>query len=291
MRGTLRSPSGRAVSCVAKTSPKRTMPKLRRAQFKNYDDPLGPRFEGHFVRDQPAGGDTLKVVTYNICQGRNVEGAVEEFRASEPLQAADIILLQEMDETGAERMARELGHNYVYYPASLPLMHGRNLGNAVLSRWPLTQSYKLILPYRHLAVRQTRIAVHARVTVGNREMVVYSVHTEIYSTLVKHRKAQVAALVDDIGPGQGAVIVGGDFNTITRRGVNRMAGQFAEIGLARASEGSGPSIRILGVQTAATDHIFARGFRVLASGVVDTARASDHSPVWTELAWSDHDNT
>ncbi len=220
-----------------------------------------------------------------------MRSAVEEFRTSEALQAADIILLQEMDEAGTEFIARELGHNYVYYPASVPFMHGRNLGNAILSRWPMTQSHKLILPYRHPAIRQTRIAVRARVTGGNRNVVVYSAHTEIYSTLVRHRKAQVAALVDDVGPGQGAVIVGGDFNTITRRGVKRTAGQFAEIGLARASEGSGPSIRILGVWTAVTDHIFTRGFQVLASGVVDTARASDHLPVWTVLAWSDRDST
>ncbi len=258
-----------------------------RAQFKNYDDPRGPKFEGHFARKQPAGGVTLKVVTYNICQGQDVEGAVEEFRALEPLQVADIILLQEMDEVGTEHMARELGHNYVYYPASMPFMQGRNLGNAILTRWPLIQPRKLILPFRHPIIRQLRIAVRGTVAVGNQNIVVYSVHTEIYSTLVKHRKAQVTALVNDIGPGQGAVIVGGDFNTITRRGVKRMAGQFAEIRLARASEGSGPTIRILGVRTVVTDHIFTRGFRVLASGVVDTARASDHFPVWTELAWSD----
>jgi endonuclease/exonuclease/phosphatase family metal-dependent hydrolase len=259
---------------------------LRRAQFKNYDDPLGPRFEGHFVRDRPGGGARLKVVTYNICQGQNVKRAVEEFRASEPLQGADIILLQEMDEAGTEHVARELGHNYVYYPASVPFMQGRNLGNAILARWPLTQPHKLLLPYRHPAIRQLRIAVRATAAIRNRDIVVYSVHTEIYSTLVKHRRAQVTALVHDIGPGNGPVILGGDFNTITWRGIKRMAGQFAEIGVARASEGSGPTIGILGMWTAATDHIFSRGFQVLATGAVDTARASDHFPVWAELAWS-----
>ena len=262
------------------------MPKLRRAQFKNYDDPLGPRFEGRFARDQPAGG-TLKVVTYNVCQGRNVEGAVEELCASEPLQGADIILLQEMDETGTEHMARELGHNYVYYPASLPFLQGRNLGNAILSRWPLTQTFKLILPYRHPAIRQTRIAVRARLAIGDRDIVVYSVHTEIYFSSIKHRKAQITALVDDIGPGKAPVIVGGDFNTITRRGIKCMSGQFTQIGMLRASEGSGPTVSILGMGTVAADHIFTRGFQVLAAGAVDTARASDHFPVWTELAWSD----
>jgi hypothetical protein len=90
------------------------MPKLRRAQFKNYDNPLGPRCEGHFVEGRPTGGGRLKVITYNVCQGRNVETAIGELRTSEPLQGADIILLQEMDETGAEQVACELGHNYLF---------------------------------------------------------------------------------------------------------------------------------------------------------------------------------
>ena len=195
---------------------------LPRAQLKNYDDPLGPRFEGQFATGQPDDRATTKVVTYNIAQGHNVEQAIEEFHTLEPLQGADIILLQEMDETGTEHMARELGHNYVYYPASLPFMRGRNLGNAILTRWPLTQLHKLILPYRHPAIRQTRIAVRGTVAVGNLDIIVYSVHTEIYSTLIKHRTAQVAALVDDIGRGNAPVILGGDLNTITRRSIRRL---------------------------------------------------------------------
>jgi endonuclease/exonuclease/phosphatase family metal-dependent hydrolase len=203
------------------------------------------------------------------------------------LQGADIILLQEMDEAGTEHVARELAHNYVYYPASVPFLQGRNLGNAILARWPLTQAHKLILPYRHPAVRQTRIAVRATVPIGNRDVVVYSVHTEVYFTSMKHKKAQVTALVEDIGPWGGPVILGGDFNTITRRGIKGISGQFAQIGMLRASEGSGPTVGVLGMWTAATDHIFARGFQVLAAGAVDAARASDHFPVWTELAWKE----
>jgi endonuclease/exonuclease/phosphatase family metal-dependent hydrolase len=266
--------------------PKPWCAKLWRVQFRNYDNPLGPKFQGQFAQRQPASGGTLTVVTYNICQGQNVEQAVEEFRSLEPLQTADIILLQEMDEAGTERVARRLGHNYVYYPASVPFMHGRNLGNAILSRWPLMQPHKLVLPYRHPAIRQTRIAVRATVAIGNRDVVVYSVHTEVYFTLTKHRQAQVSALVDDVEPGSRRVIVGGDFNTITRRGIKSISEHFAQIDLVRASQGSGPTIGVLGMWTAATDHIFTRGFQVLGAGAVDTARASDHFPVWAELAWS-----
>ena len=256
---------------------------LRRAQLKNYDDPLGPRFEGQFATGQPDDRATTKIVTYNVCQGNNVEQAIEEFHALEPLQGADIILLQEMDEAGTEQMARALRLNYVYYPASVPFMQTRNLGNAVLARWPLTQPRKLILPYRHPIIRQVRIVVRATLAVGNREIVVYSAHTETHTVMVQHRRAQVAALVNDLGPGNGAVVVGGDFNTLTRRSIRRMTEQFAGVGLVRASAGSGPTVHVLGMPASATDHIFTRGFTVLASGAVTTAKASDHFPVWAEL--------
>lgn len=257
-----------------------------RAQLKNYDDPLGPRFEGQFATGQPDERATTKVVTYNIAQGRNVEQAIEEFHGLEPLQGADIILLQEMDEAGTEHMARALRLNYVYYPASVPFMQTRNLGNAVLARWPLTQPRKLILPYRHPIIRQVRIAVRATLAVGNWGVVVCSAHTETHTVMVQHRRAQVEALVNDLGPGNAAVVVGGDFNTLTRRSIRRMTGQFAGIGLTRASAGSGPTVHVLGMPASATDHIFTRGFRVLAAGAEDTAKASDHFPVWAELAWS-----
>ena len=150
----------------------------------------------------------------------------------------------------------------------------------------MTQPRKLILPYRHPIIRQVRIAVRATIAVGNREVAVYSAHTETHTVMVQHRRAQVTALVNDLGPENGAVVVGGDFNTLTRRSIRRMTGQFESVGLVRASAGSRPTVRVLGVPASATDHIFTRGFRVLAAGAVTTAKASDHFPVWAELAWS-----
>jgi endonuclease/exonuclease/phosphatase family metal-dependent hydrolase len=82
------------------------MPKLwrakpRRAQFKNYDDPLGPRFEGHFARGQPTSGVTLKPVTHSICQGQDVGQAIEGFRALGHLQATDHVFARGFQVLGA----------------------------------------------------------------------------------------------------------------------------------------------------------------------------------------------
>jgi endonuclease/exonuclease/phosphatase (EEP) superfamily protein YafD len=62
-----------------------------------------------------------------------------------------------------------------------------------------------------------------------------------------------------------------------------MVAQFAAIGLEHVSVGAGPTIVKLGFRVA-VDHVFARGFRSTASGAVEEANASDHWPVWVELA-------
>jgi endonuclease/exonuclease/phosphatase family metal-dependent hydrolase len=249
----------------------------------NYEDPLGPKHKGWFAQDEPVFQGSIKVVTYNINEGRAVDQAIEELNAFEALRNPDIMLLQEMDEDGTQQVARALCHNYVYYPASVFPRTKRNFGNAILTKWPLSDPGKILLPYRGLNNKQLRIAVRATVAVGHMEITTYSVHTETYTVPIRHRKAQVAAVVDDIGSGNGYVVVGGDFNTVSNRSIKRMVGQFAEIDLVRASKGAGPTVSKFGLQPSAADHIFARGLKVLAKGKVDTIKASDHFPIWVEL--------
>jgi endonuclease/exonuclease/phosphatase family metal-dependent hydrolase len=249
----------------------------------NYDDPLGPKYEGGFAEDKPDFRGTIKVVTYNINQGLEVEQAIEEIHAYEALRDPDILLLQEMDEEGTQKMARALGHNYVYYPASVFHWTKRDFGNAILTKWSLSEPHKVLLPHRGLVKKQLRIAVRATVALNGMEISTYSVHTETYTIPSPQRKAQISAIVNDIGNGSGRVIAGGDFNTISNRSIKRMARQFSEVDLVRTTAGLGPTINILGLRPVALDHIFARGLTALAAGKVITTKASDHFPVWVDL--------
>jgi endonuclease/exonuclease/phosphatase (EEP) superfamily protein YafD len=115
------------------------------------------------------------------------------------------------------------------------------------------------------------------------EMSTYSIHTETYTIPSPQRKAQIAAIVDDIGNGTAPVVAGGDFNTVSNRSIKRMSRQFREVDLVRTTVGLGPTINILGLRPVALDHIFARGLTTLAAGKVVTTKASDHFPVWAEL--------
>jgi endonuclease/exonuclease/phosphatase (EEP) superfamily protein YafD len=122
--------------------------------------------------------------------------------------------------------------------------------------------------------------------IGNREVVVYSTHTEVYLTSISHRRRQVDSLIADIANEIEApehVIVGGDFNTVSNRGINRLVSLFARVGLERASKGAGPTMLRYVYRPTAADHIFVRGFRTVGRGAVRKAAASDHTPVWVEL--------
>src|SRR5438105_15169967 len=96
------------------------------APARNYPDPAGPRFAGQFA-GQPR-PRAIRVVSFNVKYGRNVTGAAALLGGDVRLQGADVIALQEMDEAGVSCLARTLGLNYVYYPASVHPATHRNFG-------------------------------------------------------------------------------------------------------------------------------------------------------------------
>ena len=257
------------------------------AQTHNYDQPDGPFYSGDYASGDHAEGEPdnsadLVVVTYNLRYGEATAEAVAAWRETGPLPAADIVLLQEMDEAGVETIARELGYNYVYYPASVA-EDGDDFGNAILARRPISDPAKIILPGLHPLSGQQRTATRAVVHVGDTEVLVYSTHIEIALAPPSLREGQFAAILADIPDDATHVIVGGDFNTITGRGVNALAGQFAAAGLDHDTAGLGATFTRFGLRPSAADHIFSRGFERVEAGVLRDVTASDHFPVWVRL--------
>ena len=117
------------------------------AHTVNLLDPATPRFSGEYATpatDSAAG--PIRIVTFNIKLARRIDRAIEVLR-SDSLRGADIIALEEMDDAGVDRIARALGLNYVYYPSSIHPSEHRYFGPAVLSRWPIARSWKLLLPH------------------------------------------------------------------------------------------------------------------------------------------------
>jgi endonuclease/exonuclease/phosphatase family metal-dependent hydrolase len=249
---------------------------------QNYPDQNHPYYSGNYTIESPGPAKDLTVVSYNIWFAENIDQAVLELKEIKTQQEVDILLLQEMDEAGTEQIARELQLNYIYFPAAIEPTYGKNFGNAVLSRWPIVDSQKLILPHRSLSNRMNRIATRATIQVHGADILVYSIHTESIFTLPHFRKDQYTTILNDLDPEAKLVIIGGDFNSFTEAEVQEIEKVYEQSGFVRASEGSGDTIVKYGIGVS-SDHIFTKGFVVEETGKLPEATASDHLPIWVTL--------
>ena len=249
---------------------------------KNYPDQNYPYYSGNYAVQSPKPIEALTVVSYNIGFAENIDQAVSEIKEIKSQKELDIILLQEMDEVGTEQIAQQLQLNYVYFPAAIEPTYDKNFGNAILSRWPIVDSQKLILPHKSLSNRMNRIATKATIRIHGADILVYSIHTESIFTLPRFREDQYIAVLDDIGSGANLVIVGGDFNSFTEAAVEELEDDYRQAGFVRVSKGSGSTVVKYGIEMS-SDHIFAKGFVVEETGKLAGAIASDHLPIWVTL--------
>lgn len=245
------------------------------APVRNYTDPAGPRYAGgaaSATRPHP-----LRLVTFNIRFAREIGGAIALLQTNPHLRDADVIALQEMDGPGVERIATALGLAYVYYPAALRA-DGKQFGNAVLVRGEIEDDHKLLLPNPGRFGGMRRIAVAVTASVAGRRLRIYSTHFGTPKDLSRAaRRDQVDAILRDARGVGIPVLVAGDFND--RDGVARA---FQAAGFHWATRDVGRTIAFF-----SWDHVFLRGLpgaAALRSGADDSRGASDHRPVWVELA-------
>ncbi len=253
------------------------------ATARNYADPRGPWYATHFGRSAgtlPASTPaSLRVVTFNIEHALRIERAIEVLQTTPSLRDPDLLLLQEMDEAGTERIARALHMNSVYTPSTVHPHTERDFGNALLSPWPIEQPRKLLLPHESRIIHLRRAVTEATVLVGERRVRVYSVHVETQLRLGgSARRDQVEAILQDASGSPDPVIIAGDLNS---RG---LAPLFEKAGYAWLTRDVHDTVGWFDF-----DHVFARGLRPAgspAAGVEDNRGASDHRPVWAVLRFS-----
>lgn len=255
----------------------------------NYLDPNQPQYRADYAIEKPMAPDQLRIISFNIQYSENISAAIMDFAEIEDLNNPDIILLQEMDEDGVDRIAKTLDLNYIYYPASLHAHHQRNFGNAILARWSITDYEKVILPHANPKNQQRRIAVKARLDINGINVLAYSIHTETFWLRSWKRFDQVDTILNDVEQscckGSCAVVlVGGDFNSLTPSSVAKIDKKFSRKEFERATVGAGSSLKTPLVK-AELDHIYVRGVAVMSSGKVTDNTSSDHYPLWIVTAW------
>ena len=241
----------------------------------NYIDPAGPRYAAAAParQDDP---DTLSVVAFNVKFGEHVGQVIALLREAGPLHEPDVLLLQEMDEAGTRAVADAMGYAYVYYPATLYPATRRDFGNAVLSRFPIEDDRKIVLPHLARFRHTLRAAVGATIRVGTRRLRVYSVHIATFAANgPRARREQLAAILADAAA-YPVVLLGGDFNSETVPEVAQAEGYLWPTRYLPHTE----FIWTL-------DHVLLKGLTLGAPPAVGMVReihgASDHKPVWARV--------
>jgi endonuclease/exonuclease/phosphatase family metal-dependent hydrolase len=249
-------------------------------------------------RDAPL--DRLRVVTWNVHFGADVDALATAFAASVESSRAQVVLVQEIEAHATEdgprtaRLARALGMTWVYVPARATGEGSHGL--AVLSRYPLEEVAVRELPYIDQAFHaRSRIAIAADVVLGAQRVRVVNVHLDVRigaADRVRQLRPAVVDVAEDF-------VIGGDFNTnpwVWVEGTVPLVGTEAIVGQEQAAVidgylGDNGFASAVSVETATmrlpafqirTDDVYARGYPILAADV-EHVDGSDHWPVWADI--------
>lgn len=247
---------------------------------------------------------TVRVVSFNVEKGEDVEGLAAAIRATPGLATGTIFLLQEIEShpgeggSRASRLAAALGMGYAYAPER---REGDGThGPAILSPWPLERVQTMALPYADLALsRAPRIALAADVIVGDAVVRVIDLHLDTRLNATERILQMRPAVLDAPAP----TIVGGDLNTnpfawaadgaLPQVPASTIADTdqapviddyMRHIDYATPTANLGPT-QHMPLLDSRLDAIYVRGMTAVPGAVERSVTLSDHWPLWIDVTW------
>lgn len=255
---------------------------VMRKSIGDYSAPGGPLFIGSYADSARNFTGSLRIVTWNLHYAEKLEQIIHDLEEVADLRDADILLFQEVNAHGAETIAQRLGYDYVFYPAVFNRQRQQEYGNAILSKWPLTDPTKIVLPNFAPGWMEGRNSTRAAVSLNGREILVYSVHFDTAWMIFVRRQSQAQFLSREAGGEASFMIIGGDFNTWNPKSIASLTEQMRNAGLERLTRGAGYTFEWTGLKLT-LDHIFSKPVLDYQSGVYRQTDASDHYPVWAVI--------
>lgn len=245
----------------------------------------------------PASPGQLKIVSYNIRWrgGDDLKKLIALLRDDTEIGGATVIGLQEVDRhrkrTGyvntVRLMAEELG---MYYAWAAPPTVSKSkepqeeeTGVAILSRYPLTDVHRLVLPHEGPNGRR-RVAIGATVKITDAQPLrVYSVHGETRMPVSKKIEA-FQAVLDDLARYDKNVpsIVLGDFNTIESDAIRDVTALFTKAGFNTPFTNNEKTWKTFIIKLK-LDWLWLRNLKPFEHGIDRTIGLSDHWPLWTTI--------
>jgi endonuclease/exonuclease/phosphatase family metal-dependent hydrolase len=238
---------------------------------------------------------------------RHLTAAARALSDGRLLPPADIVALQEADKwtarAGRHDIARELAQElrmryaraagekpggeeprskqwYLDFEERIGRGDAGDTGVAVLSRLPLRNVERVELPWDECAWRP-RLALAATVEHGAGRLHLFNSHIDPHAS-VEGQLKQHAAILERAAGLSGAVVLLGDFNTLSKRSCAETRRLLESHGFETPFR-TGTATWRAGLVRLHTDWIFVRGARVREHGVAKPLGVSDHWPVWAEI--------
>ncbi len=232
----------------------------------------------------------LRVLTYNIHHGEGVDAQLDLDRVARIVNqsSADLIALQEVDRkterSGTRDQVLELSELTNRHPAFAKFMdyQGGEYGLAILSRWPIEQSWDIALPPGRLEPRSALAVRVAHPTLGRITFV--CLHFD-WLDEDEERFAQSRALLAALRGQEGIVILAGDVNDIPEsRTLRLLSSQFANV---RKTSDAGSTFPAADPDREIDFVLYRSPTQVNARArVLQELVASDHRPVLAELEFT-----
>lgn len=236
-------------------------------------------------------GSDLHVLTYNIHSGKGTDNVIDLPRLAKVIKSfsPDIVSLQEVDKLTtrsgkvdqAEELARLTGMNFIFGVSQK--RWGGEYGNAVLSRFPMTESNVIALPGEPRSALCVKIDL-STFDDGPDELLFVATHMD---TKQEHRLAGLPLLetgvsVYDPSP----MIMAGDFNALVKSPTMNILERKWMVTTAGESLVTIPAKRKW--SAAQIDYILCRSednWVVIENRVVENLIASDHFPLLSVLKY------
>jgi endonuclease/exonuclease/phosphatase family metal-dependent hydrolase len=252
----------------------------------------GPMYSARYsTATYPKDSHSLKVVSFNAAYARTPEKIIHDFMQIPEIRDAEIILLQEVtgETTGTSNapdvIAKALGLNYVFSPGMI--FDRLDYGNAILSKYPLSNFKKVILAFNQSSVdKVTRTALMATVNLNGQKVQAASVHLSVlfgdsFGRDFLRSEQLKSGLKQFEVERLSTVLVGGDLNTFRAKGEKHIQALMKAHDFSDIHPNSGWTFRPMRTHL---DHLFWKGkVKVLESGNARESTSSDHIPIWSRI--------